>query len=690
MGDRRSVLGAGVLSLLVLTASGRAAAAAPEKWPPISDADRALKDCPGQPGAPAVYLYREEITDHDDMVFRAFRRLKVLTAAGRRWANIEIPFTDVWTVGKIQARVVRPDGESRDFTGEFFEKTVARVGRFEIKAKAFALPAVDVGSIIDYRYELVSDRNVAIVLDSQDMLDGLRLRRGKPEEGGAPDDAALLSWPIETWDIQSPLFTRKARYVYVPINRGQISTPGLRMRLAWVAHGPMRGLPEMKDSRVVIELDDIPPWETEEFMPPEELQRMGVKFFFCDDTMLSAEDYWRRECAAWRRATERFLDQAGDAASESRRLVSRAGTPLEQLKALYERAQRIRNWSYDKTMTYARRKEQKVKDNRNVADVLRRNGGLRSDITRAFVALARAAGFSADVARVVTRDDKSFHEKLLGLCRQFDSEVAVVNVDGQDMFLDPATPYCPLGVVRWSCSDTTYVSTSGDPASFRTSPVAPPEKALTRREFALRLDLQGNLSGSARVSYAGQEALVRRLDHIDSDDRGVSKDLEAEMTEVLPEGASVSLRELDNMDNSEDEIRAEFEVTIPRAAAVVGGRMLLPASPARLGPDYSFRSSRRSSSVYFPYPRRESDDIVVTLPAGVKLEATPAVIRKKRSFSEYALTCAVEDGTKLHVRRDLVIGQSRIPAYLYPVLKVFFEQVRSGDEGQLVLALAQK
>jgi hypothetical protein len=118
--------------------------------------------------------------------------------------------------------------------------------------------------------------------------------------------------------------------------------------------------------------------------------------------------------------------------------------------------------------------------------------------------------------------------------------------------------------------------------------------------------------------------------------------------------------------------------------------MLLPASPARLGPKYSFRHSRRSSSVYFPYPRRESDDIVVILPAGVNAEAVPAVTRKKRSFSEYSLTCAVEDGTKLHVRRELVIGQSRVPAYLYPVLKVFFDQVRAGDEGQVVLALAQK
>jgi hypothetical protein len=678
------VLGAGVLALLALWTAGRAAAAPSEDWPPISNAELAMKDCPGQPGAPAAYLYREQTSDDNEWTFKAFFRLKILTPAGKDYGNIEIPISEVWRVKDIKARVVRPGGESRDFTGEIFEKTVLRTGRFEMLVKTFALPDIDVGSIIDYRYELKLDLKKALSIGSQ------RLIRWKPEEGGISDDTPILSWPVEIWEIPAPLYTYKAKYVYIPFQKGQLSFSGQSMRLAWVSHGLTWGPPEMRNNRVELEIDHIPAWETEEFMAPEEAGQMGVQFFFCDNRILDAAEYWKSESANWQNGAENFMSKAGDIATESRILISQAAAPLDKLEALYERAQRIRNWSYDKTMTYARRREQKVKDNRNVADVLRRHSGLRSDITRTFVALARAAGFRADVARVVTRDDKFFHENLLGLYWQFDSEVAIVEIDGREMFFDPATPFCPMGLVRWNCTDTTFIRTSGPAGRFNTTPPDPPEKTQIRRELALQLNLQGNLNGTAKVSFTGQEALALRLDHFGSDDIEVKKDLEAEMTATLPGGAKATLRKVENFNNSADDIKAEFDIAVPGAATLVGDRMLLPASPSRVGRKYSFPHARRQYSIYFPYAFREYDDIVVTLPAGVKAEGIPAVIQNKRSFSEYSLTCAVEDGTKLHVRRELVIGKSRIPADQYSILKIFFDQVRAGDEGQVVLELEKK
>ena len=56
-----TLVGSITVSFALVAALPAAAQKAP--WPPIWVDDAAMKDCPQQPGAPAVILYREEITD---------------------------------------------------------------------------------------------------------------------------------------------------------------------------------------------------------------------------------------------------------------------------------------------------------------------------------------------------------------------------------------------------------------------------------------------------------------------------------------------------------------------------------------------------------------------------------------------------------------------------------------------------
>ena len=689
MSPHRSIK-AGLLSLLALLTAGRMAVAAWDGWPPVSSAEKALKDCPGQPGAPAICLRREDVTDYETMAWRFFRRLKVLTPGGKTYADVEIPQVTGWRITELHARVVQPGGEIQDFHGQVFEKTALRAGRFKMTIKSFALPDVDVGSIIDYSYELEPDEKTSSARDVEDLLNSLQLRWGKPEEGGAVRGKGVLSWPVGSWEIRDTLFTVKARFIYIPFGKGQALVLGRPMRIGWVSHGLPWGPPEMKDNRVELIVEDVPAREDEEFMPPEDPGRMGVHFFFCDNQVLSAEDYWQREGENWQKGVEDFLGRPNEVAAEARTVVAGIADPVAQLRKLYERAQGIQNLSYDRSMTPQHRREMNLKVNRKAADVLKRNYGLRSDITRTFVALARAAGLSADVARVVSRDDKFFHENLISFYLQFDTEMAVVNAGGRVWLLDPATPFCPMGLARWCCSETTYIQTSSPPSAFRSSPATSPETAITRREMALRLDEQGDLTGTVGITFTGQEALVRRLDHLGDDDPEVRNALETEMSALLPAGAKASLRRLENMRSSENDVRADFEIAVPGIAVVAGGRMLLPSSPLQGDRRYLFRRPWRKTSVYIPYPRKESDDIVISLPPGMRIEGLPAARREQRPFAEFSSSCTTEDGPKLHIRRELVITKSAIALDEYPLLKSFFDDLRVADEEQVVLSAAKK
>jgi len=677
--------------LTVLAVLGmRLPLSAQKPWPPLSPEEAAMKDCPQQPGAAAVWLYREMSTDHESFETTFFKRLKILTPAGRDRANIEIPYyKGRQLVEDLEARVLPPQGPPRPFTGQIFENTAIRLRRFRVTVKTIALPDVEVGSIIEFRYRLVPDYGGSSGGGSEDVLSDLQLSGGKPEEGGYPKSSQFLSFQAIRWEIQDDLFTRKVKFAYSahPLIWTLFDGP---CRLTWVSHKLTNAQPSIKGNRVELTMENVPAFENEEFMTSEEAEQMSVDVIYLGRRITDTNEFWRLESQNWQKAAEGFIGDPRKLAPEARTLVADAADPGARLSRIYERVQKIRNLSYEKGMTRKRKKEEKIKSNRSAEEVLQRDYGLRSDITRTFVALARAAGFEAEVVRISTRDDKLFRINLLSFYDQMDSEAALVKLGDKSLLFDPATPLCPFGLIHWSRSNAAALRFSDKPPAFFTTAVYPPELALTQREFALRLDPQGTLSGTVKTTYTGHEALVRRLDHIHDDETDRKKALEKELTDVLPMGAAATLTKLENIDNNAPALVAHYDVSIPGIATVAGDRTLLPVSPLLGSGQYPFRHAKRTHPVYFPYPFREFDDIRITLPEGLTSEVRPTPLKSQNEFSEFSLRCIEEGLQQLHIQRDLVIRKSYFPVEQYAAIKSFFDSVRASDEEQVVLVREKK
>ncbi len=61
-------------------------------WPPITPDQLSLTSVAQHPGAPAVILSREERDDDVQHYHSVYVRLKILTEAGRRYADVELPY----------------------------------------------------------------------------------------------------------------------------------------------------------------------------------------------------------------------------------------------------------------------------------------------------------------------------------------------------------------------------------------------------------------------------------------------------------------------------------------------------------------------------------------------------------------------------------------------------------------------
>ncbi len=679
-----------LMTILAVPAPGRRAVAQEPSWPPIMTADSEMKDCPHQPGAPAVILYREEITDVTTRTTSVFRRLKILTDAGLDRANIEIPYIAGYSeIAGIEARVVPPEGPAREFGGQIFEKTALRVRKMRVAVKTFALPDVEVGSIIDTRYEVRHRKSGSSAKEKLDeILTGLGELEARPEEGGFTERKEPRAIAIGRWRVQEDLFTKKAKFAYTnKMTLIQFLLSG-GWRLAWASVGMPTGAPRIGLASAQLEVSDIPAFDAEDYMIPEEMLRMSVDLFYIHGLVENGEEFWKLESADWQKGVERFMGKPAKLEGRTRGIVGDATEPLDRLKRIYASVQGLRHLSYEKGLTRAERKERKIKDNRSVADVLERGYGLRSDVTRTFVALARAAGFAAEVIRVAACDNKLFRKDYLSFSEQLDSELALVEVGGRNYLLDPATPFCPFGLAHWSRTNTTAVRFSDAPPAFFTTPHFPPDMALTQREVALDLEPGGGLRGSVKTTYTGQEALVRRLDNLGSDDTTRKEAFEKEMTDILPAGSAATLTKVEDIDRSAPALIVRYDIVIPGLGTSAGDRTLLPVSPL-LGPGrYPFRHAERRHSVYFPYPFREFDDIVITLPEGLAVEVRPEPRKNQDDFSSYSLACALVAPNKLHIQRDLVVKKIFHPVERYAALKAFFDTARSVDEGQIVLTRA--
>src|SRR5580692_3845889 len=155
----------GRLLSLSLALASLTSVAFSQQWTPPTPEELSMTSQKEVPGAPAVYLFREETTDDHLHMYSIYTRLKVLTERGKEYSNVELHFAHSsdgggYTVDDIQGRTIHPDGTIIPFAGKPYEKLVEKTQGSKTTAKVFTLPNVEVGSIIEYRYHLRYDDNM--------------------------------------------------------------------------------------------------------------------------------------------------------------------------------------------------------------------------------------------------------------------------------------------------------------------------------------------------------------------------------------------------------------------------------------------------------------------------------------------------------------------------------------------------
>jgi hypothetical protein len=612
---------------------------------------------PKAPGAAAVYLNIEEIANDRQHDRSFYARIKVLTEKGKELATVEVPYEKgISKVTHIEGRTIEPDGTIVPLSAKPDDLLNEATGGKQFGRMVFTLPAVEPGSILEYKYSL----------DYQ------------ADEFAPPQ-----------WEIQRPYFVHKAHYNFVPAGETLVDTRGrLYGNLLWSGRVPP-GV-EVKqgiNTTYTVDVTDVPPVPDEEWMPPISSLLYKVSFYYAAQN--NAGQFWLETIEDWSKKVDEFAEPSKPIKTAVETIVSPDDSDLEKARKLYNVVQALDNASFSREKSTSEMKELNIKQPKHAQDTWAERSGSKEDITMLYLAMLRAAGLKAHAIRVVDRDRGIFDPAYMSI-DQLDSTLVILVLGDKTTLLDPGEKMCPFGTVSWRHSFAAGIGQETKGVSYVSTPQQQYADNVTLRTGDVTIDAQGNISGYMTIAMTGQEALRWRQAKLQYYDAEVKRRFDTELEKIVPEGVEAHADHFLSMDDPYTNLIAVVKIKGTLGVAT-GRRLLLPEFFFETRSHAPFvNEEKRFEPVDMHYAERVTDEITYHLPPGLAVEGSPKDANV--SWAGHAILVAktaMQPG-------QIIVGDTLTRAFTvvkpgeYQDLRGFYQKVAAADQGQLALTAATK
>ena len=646
----------GILSLLCVAfclVTFNAATALPvgDDWRPLDPAELALKTSTVEKDADAEALFWEVRLDDsqlEEFSLKNYIRIKVFTERGKEsQSRVDLPFLGSTRIKDIAARVIKPDGSILELKkDDVFEKTIVNANGLKLKAKSFALPGIEPGAIVEYRWREVIPGGSA---------NNLRIQFQRDIPVG---NVTYFLKPFQGMR-------------YLPFNLGETK------------------FVKDKDGFFKFTVTNLPAFREEPRTPPENQLRSWVFLYFSDDTKLSPDNYWKNFGKAAFDGMKDSMKVDGEVKSAIGTIIGEASNAEEKLRRIYDFCRtKIKNVS-DDAAGLTDDEKKKLKDNKSPGDTLKRSQGTGSDIDHLFAALAKAAGFEVYFALSGNRDDLFFSKNLSNAYFLRSSFVAV-KVGEKWEFFSPAEMYTEFGMLGWpEEAQEALVLDPKEPFWVRT-PMAGPERSLEKRTGKFRLLDDGTIEGDVRIEYTGHLGYEKK-EYNDDDSPAQREETLRSMVKKRMSTAELSEIKIENVTDPLKPFTYSYHLRVPGYAQRTGKRLFLQPEVFEHGRGSLFPSANRKYDVYFNYPWSEQDHLTIELPPGFTLDNPDAPALIKPEMTQRICAQEIKMGTDGHVLfydRSFFFGGGGsilFPVSTYASMKQLFDVVSQGNEHTITL-----
>jgi hypothetical protein len=635
--------------------------------PPNPDELKMTSD-PKAPGADAVYFEINEVANDPLHYQSTYKRIKVLTEKGKELATVELPYLrGSFKIVDIKGRTIHPDGTVILLAVKPDDLMVAKSGETQIGKKVFSLPSVEVGSILEYSYDIRYD-----------------------------DD----QFSSPTWEIQRPYFVHKAHYQFTPFKafmpRGSADTSTSMYltdergrvvnSLIWRNRLPPGvTIQTSVNGSYSVDVTDIPPIPDEEWMPPVESFLYRVFFYY--KSASNPTDFWVSEAKLWSKDVDKFAEPSKAIQDTVNGLIASTDSDLVKAKKLYDAVQALDNTDYSRAKSASEMKELKIKEAKHAQDTWAQKSGSSEDLAMLYLAMLRAAGLTAYATKVVDRDRGIFDPSYLSL-DQLDSTLVAVTAGGKEILLDPGEKMCPFQTTNWKHSDARGLGQSPQGVSIATTALQQYTDNSTTRIGDVYLDGQRSITGHVNIIMIGQAALHWRQRALEEDDTELKKEFDREELDgTVPDGVEAHVDHFLSMNDPYSNLIAvvNFKGSIGTATAK---RLILPGFFFETRGHTPFvNEEKRLEPVDMHYGDRETDEITYHFPDGVTVEGAPQDANISWPGHAVFVVKSKAEPSRITIANSLARAFTEAKPEEYQDLRGFYQKVAATDQGQLVLNL---
>lgn len=623
-------------------------------WRPVTSQEIAAKAPVVEPDADAEATFWEVRVDDssaDELSLRHYVRVKIFTERGReQFSRHDVVFTKGTKVKDVEARVTKPDGTAVFLKKEdVLEREIMKASGIKVKAKTFALPGLEIGSIVEYKYKEVLDNAAA----------NMRL-------------VFQRELPIQNISYYVRPFSGERGMSYQPFNVGKTK------------------FEKDKGGFYRATMTNVPAFREEPSMLPEDEVRSWIYIYYTASTAKNADEYWKGVSANVYEVSKATLKPNDEIKRVTAEVISGAATDDDKLRKIFDYTKsQIRNLSYADKPTDEEWK--KAMNNKTAGDVLKNKLGSAGNADMLFAAMAKAAGYDARFAMSGSRAEMFFDKGVPNSSLMINSSSIAVKVGNEWKFFSPAGYYTQYGMLSWAEEDQIALIADPKELIWQPIPLSGSEKSKEKRTGKFKILDDGTLVGEGRIEYTGHLAAYTKNIHRGDSATEQEKTLKGLITANILGTAEVESFTIENVSNPDKPLVYTFKIRVPGYASRTGKRLFFQPNVFERSAKPRFVSNARKYEVYFNYPYSEEDDVTLELPAGFALENAerPAPIKDAQGIFDHKIDIGTADsGKTLVYKRTFSCGNGgflRFPANSYPALKSLFEAFNKADIHQLTL-----
>lgn len=623
------------------------AAALAADFPPISDAEQALKEVPNQPGAPAVVLFSKaelKIMDYPKEVSSILQvavRQKILTEDGKSYGEVVIPHSAYYRLKKIKGRTILPDGREIPLPEDsiFEERRSKSLKRFVTK---LVFPAVEVGAILDYSY--------TVRWDDLFFLEPWYFQFEIPALVSEISFIKPKNIGLQPWVVQNRI---------APITSEIEKTASGN-----TIHLRGENLPGVPAEPYGFPFGDL---SSRAMMVPVALVAGGERIPLLED---------------WERTVSFFIDDYKQVRRGDRGAKKKASELAAGKANLREKMVAVFEFMRDEIRTIPDTNVGISEDDR-VDNFLKERRA--TPIGKALLMQSMLEGLKVE-SDLVWAYDKSSGRADLNVANPwwFDTALVRVMIDNEPVFLDPADDSVAFGRLAPGYEGTQAIIVQRKKPPTITLPSTDYAENLRRARVDLTVDEEGRVTGKGYLELSGHAAWS--VLGGTTDPEAVAKAWTEGLGKDYPDYEVTAVEVEENL--REQHVRVSWNLT-QREEEVLGDEVAVrPSAP--LGPisqPFTLPPNQRRTPVQLSYGSRDDVLLSITWPEGWVVDVLPQDTEHTNPLGRVEWRVVADEGArKVEIQRRFdrseyeIIGSEQ-----YGILRTLYQQAAKADAQSLVL-----